>query len=37
MMEFCKYLIYTSFALNIVCGIWVLTGIVQWIAEMNKK
>ena len=29
MLEFTKYLIYASFILNI--------GIVQWIAEMNKK
>ena len=34
MLEFTKYLIYASF---IPCGVWVLTGIVQWIAEMNKK
>ena len=32
MLEFTKYLIYASFILNIACG-----GIVQWIAEMNKK
>ena len=37
MLEFTKYLIYASFILNIACGVWVLTGIVQWIAEMNKK
>ena len=37
MLEFTKYLIYASFILNIACGVCVLTGIVQWIAEMNKK
>ena len=37
MMTFVKYFIYASFVLNIACGIWVLTGIVQWLAEMNKK
>lgn len=37
MLEFTKYLIYASFILDIACGVWVLTGIVQWIAEMNKK
>ena len=26
-----------SFFLNIVCGVWVFFGIIQWIAEMNKK
>ena len=29
MLEFTKYLIYASFILNIACGVWVLTGIVQ--------
>lgn len=31
-----KYLIYTSFVLNIACGIWVLFGIIQWVRELNK-
>ncbi|MFQ9491928.1 MAG: hypothetical protein ACLR0N_14185 [Bilophila wadsworthia] len=37
MLEFTKYLIYASFILNIACGVWVLTGIVQWIAEMKTE
>lgn len=31
-----KYLIYTSFVLNIACGVWVFFGIFQWVAEMKK-
>lgn len=34
---FIKYLIYTSFALNILAGLWVSLGIIQWISELNKK
>lgn len=34
---FIKYLIYTSFVLNIVAGLWVSLGIIQWISELNKK
>ncbi len=37
MLEFTKDLIYASFIQTLACGVWVLTGIVQWIAEMNKK
>lgn len=32
-----KYFIYTSFALNILAGLWVTLGIIQWISELNKK
>ncbi len=34
-LECTKILIYVSFFLNICCGIWVCTGIVQWINEMR--
>ena len=37
MLEFTKYLIYASFILNIACGVWVLTGIVQWIAHVSAR
>lgn len=37
MQEFLKILIYTSFVLNILCGAWVLVGIVQWVTGMRQK
>lgn len=36
-LELTKYLIYTSFVLNIVCGVWVFWGIIRWIAVLNKE
>ena len=36
-MEIVKYLIYISFILNIACGVWVFTGIIQWVAELNSS
>ena len=36
MLEFTKILIYTSFVLNIACGVWVFFGIVRWIKELNQ-
>lgn len=36
LQELVKYFIYLSFALNIACGVWVFTGIIQWLAELNR-
>lgn len=32
-----KYLIYASFALNIICGAWVALNVVSWVKSLNKK
>lgn len=30
-LQLTKYLFYLSFFLNIVCGVWVFFGIIQWL------
>lgn len=37
MQEFYKCLIYSSFALNMLCGVWVFFGILKWINELRDK
>lgn len=37
MLELTKILIYTSFVLNIACGVWVFLGIIQWVRALRKN
>ena len=37
MLEFTKILIYTSFVLNIACGVWVFFGIIGWVHDLRKN
>ena len=32
-----KYVIYASFALNIICGAWVAINVVTWVKGLGKK
>lgn len=32
-----KYLIYASFALNIICGAWVAVNVVSWVKSLSKN
>lgn len=32
-----KYLIYASFALNIICGAWVAVNVFSWLKSLDKK
>lgn len=32
-----KYLIYASFALNIICGAWVAVNVVTWVKSLGKN
>ena len=36
-LQLTKYLFYLSFFLNIVCGVWVCCGIIQWLRDLNKQ
>ena len=36
-LQLTKYLFYLSFFLNIVCGVWVFFGIIQWLRDLNKQ
>ena len=37
-MEFLmKYVIYGSFALNIICGLWVAVNVVAWVKTLGGK
>ncbi|KAF1077441.1 hypothetical protein MKHDV_00505 [Halodesulfovibrio sp. MK-HDV] len=32
-----KYVIYASFAANIICATWVAINVVGWVKSLNKK
>ena len=36
-LQLTKYLFYLSFFLNIVCGVWVFFGIIQWLRERRER
>ena len=36
-LQLTKYLFYLSFFLNIVCGVWVFFGIIQWLRFLNRR